>query len=81
MGRVKVLTPNEQEYRFMNQILFCKVLLKLGTHGSTQGMIDGGRIMYMMKFNQNLDEPKDGEITQINGLHISVHQQLLHAEI
>lgn len=37
--------------------------------------------MYMMKFNQNLDDPKDGEITHINGIHISTHQQLLHAEI
>lgn len=31
IGKVKKLTPQEQAYRFMNQTLFCKVLLKLGT--------------------------------------------------
>lgn len=44
-------------------------------------MIDGGRIMYMMKFNQSLEDSKDEELTEISGLHISIHQQLLHAEI
>jgi hypothetical protein len=44
-------------------------------------MIDGGRITYMMKFNQNLEEPKEGEITEIQGIPIHVHQQILHAEI
>lgn len=44
-------------------------------------MIDGGRIMYMMKFNQNLDEPKEEELMEINGLHIAFHQQFLRAEI
>ena len=51
MAKVKKLTPEEQSYRFLNQTLYCKVLLKLG-------MIDGGRIMYMMKFNQTPEEPK-----------------------
>lgn len=35
LGRVKKLTKEEQAYRFMNQILFCKVLLKLGTLPTT----------------------------------------------
>ena len=44
-------------------------------------MIDGSRIMYMMKFNQNPEEPKEGQLAQIQGLPVSIHQQLLHAEI
>ena len=45
------------------------------------GMIDGGRIMYMMKFNQNVEESKEEELTHISNIHISIHQQFLHAEI
>lgn len=44
-------------------------------------MIDGSRIMYMMKFNQNAEESKDEELTEINNLPISFHQAFLHAEI
>jgi hypothetical protein len=35
LGLVKKLTKEEQAYRFMNQILYCKVLLKLGTRWLT----------------------------------------------
>lgn len=30
LGRVKGLSREEQGYRLMNQLLFCRVLLKLG---------------------------------------------------
>ena len=36
----------------MNQLLFTKIIIKLG-------MIEGGKIMYMMKFNQNEDDDSD----------------------
>jgi hypothetical protein len=35
MGRVKKLTVVEQAYRFMNQVVFCRVLLKLGSASAT----------------------------------------------
>jgi hypothetical protein len=54
INRVKKLSKEEQTYRFLNQILFNKVLLKLGTFLLYLGMIEGSLIMYMMKFNQSL---------------------------
>lgn len=42
-------------------------------------MIDDGRIMFMMKFNQSLEDTQEDEFTKIDGLHISIHQELLHA--
>jgi hypothetical protein len=54
ISRVKKISKEEQTYRFLNQILFNKVLLKLGTRILNIGMIEGSLIMYMMKFNQNI---------------------------
>lgn len=66
----------------MNQILFNKVLLKLGKGWLSLGMIEGSKIMYMMRFNQTPEERKEElEIAEINGIPIGVYQQLLHAEI
>lgn len=44
-------------------------------------MIDGGRIMYMMKFNQSLEESSEDELSTISDIHIAIHQALLHAQI
>ena len=41
ISRVKKISKEEQTYRFMNQILFNKVLLKLGKHHTHLGMIEG----------------------------------------
>lgn len=49
-SNTRKLTAEDESYRFINQILFVKVLLKLG-------MVDDGIRTYMMKFKQNLDEP------------------------
>jgi hypothetical protein len=43
-------------------------------------MIEGSKIMYMMRFNQSLEDKKEElEISEVNGLPIAVYQQLLRA--
>lgn len=45
-------------------------------------MIEESRVMYMMKFKQNIEESKDDqELNEINSIHLKFYQQLLHAEI
>lgn len=45
-------------------------------------MIEGSLIMYMMKFNQSIEDKKeDLDLTEINDISVVIYQQLLHAEI
>jgi len=46
------------------------------------GMIEDSRIMYMMKFKQNIEESKDDqEFNEINSISLKFYQEILHAEI
>jgi hypothetical protein len=58
IDRVKNLSKEEQTYRFINQILFNKVLLKLGKGKVYIGMIEGSKAMYLMKFTPNSEGKK-----------------------
>lgn len=73
LERVKKLSREERTYRFMIQILYNKVLLKLG-------MIEGSKIMYMMRFSQTAEDRKEElEVQEVNGISIVVYQLMLHA--
>ena len=42
-------------------------------------MIDGSKVMFMMRFNQGTHD--QDEVKEISGIPAFFHQQLLHAEI
>jgi hypothetical protein len=74
VSRASKLKREDHCYRFLNQILFNRVLLKLG-------MIDGSRMMYQMRFSGIIENKEGVEIKEIGGVPIVVYRELLSAEI
>jgi len=72
LERVRSTGTEAQTYRLVNQVLFSRVLLKLG-------MLEGSRIMFAMRFPP--DSKQELDLTQTTQAPLAVHKHLLAAEI